>query len=196
MNLSDIDTSPIATESASYQDKELIEPRTGLLLLSERQAGRVPPRVIAGVGVLIFVVSVVLLPILTGFRSDIWPGVLLGAALALLFLYFARRESLRRPARFDATQGTLTYGPQGQRRTRPLPDIRAVQLIRGRYVSASGDVDSGRPAHQPYELNLVFADRSRLNLSNNAALPWTRESGEQIAKFLQVPLLDQIDQGS
>ena len=45
---------------------------------------------------------------------------------------------------------------------------------------------------QPYELNLVFRDLSRRNVSNHSDKAWTREAGRRIAAFLNVPLMDYL----
>ena len=87
---------------------------------------------------------------------------------------------------FDRRRGILTVGKQTWR----LTEILAVQLLfDGRHSSS----DTG--SYLTYQLNLVFkdAEKSRVNISNADDLDWTRKTAVQLAEFLKVPLLDQID---
>ncbi|HVS34842.1 MAG TPA: hypothetical protein VMS17_04615 [Gemmataceae bacterium] len=138
-----------------------------------------------------------------------WFGPAVGqarlASSALIVLLFgalaqvaALRPMLLYRDRFDRRTGLLTLGWSGFKGKHPLEKVLAVQLIPGGLVERS-PLSSfwGGEHHVSYQLNLVIADarEDRLNLTDDTDLEWTRQAGQQIADFLDVPLIDQIADG-
>ena len=114
-------------------------------------------------------------------------GVLVGAFFAAIGGLLGGTKSCF----FDRTRGTLTMQRLRMRKTtRRLAEILAVQLLDG---GEHGNTESG--TYHTFELNLVFndAEKSRLNLSNHTDLAWTYAAGDQLARFLGVPLFDHLD---
>lgn len=68
----------------------------------------------------------------------------------------------------------------------PLSDVRALQLLRER-------VRSSEDSYFSYELNLVFRDGHRRNVTDHGALRAIRDDAQMLADYLQVPLWDAID---
>ena len=68
----------------------------------------------------------------------------------------------------------------------PLSDVHALQLLRER---VRGSEDS----YFSYELNLVFRDGHRRNVTDHGALKAIRDDAQMLAEYLQVPLWDAID---
>lgn len=87
---------------------------------------------------------------------------------------------------FDRQRGILTVGKQTWR----FAEIMAVQLLFGGRHSSD---ECG--SYATYQLNLVFkdAEKTRMNICNHDDLDWTRKTAAQLAEFLEVPLLDQIE---
>lgn len=83
---------------------------------------------------------------------------------------------------------------------RRLGDIAALQLLYSGYHSIVHTSDSGSTQEQfyTYEMNLVFGDaqQSRLHLCTHADWQWMRETGEKLAAFLRVPVVDQLCHGT
>lgn len=82
------------------------------------------------------------------------------------------------------------------RRELSLTQIIAVQVCFGGryYLRGISDSDPDTP-YDTYQLNLVLDDGSRLNLTHHAELEWTRRTGQQLAGFLGIPLLEQSLRG-
>lgn len=109
-----------------------------------------------------------------------------------------------RSYRFDVGSGTLSYGMPGRRRSRPLEQVLAVQIVRhgktrhahpsggGIRVFRRGEEALERPTYARYQLNLVLDDpaQPRLSLSDHGDLNWTWEAATKLANSLGVPLVD------
>jgi hypothetical protein len=116
-------------------------------------------------------------------------GVLLVAGWIFRGLFLDR-------IRFDRVSGWMTVGCFGIRGKRRLADILAVQLVK---AGVQRDPGSENPT-LTYQINLALRDSNepRRNLTLHTDRTWSREAGQRIAGFLQVPLVDQIgdDAGS
>jgi hypothetical protein len=86
-------------------------------------------------------------------------------------------------------------------RSRPLTDLVCVQLLYGGLYRASIEVgEPGTPGsvyyenYHSYQLNLVFDDRDepRYNLASHSDWRWMRETGQKLADFVGVPVVDQL----
>jgi hypothetical protein len=111
---------------------------------------------------------------------------------------------------FDRRAGLLIFerrvGFQNLRRaerTYPLESIRAVQLLHNGHRSVSETVGAGEQQwianreFDGYELNLVVDDRAvpRVNLVSLSDWQWIRETGNRLASFLGVPVVDKLYHG-
>lgn len=76
---------------------------------------------------------------------------------------------------------------RGRKDCAVLEDVRAVQVLRER--AGGGDGDGGR-SFNSYEINLVRADGSRLNLVDHGKLQVIRQDAEAVASLLEVPVWD------
>jgi hypothetical protein len=83
----------------------------------------------------------------------------------------------------------------------PLSDISAIQLLYSGYHSIVHTSDSGPGTNEQFytfEMNLVFggAQQSRLHLCTHGDWKWMRETGQILAEFLRVPVVDQLCHGA
>jgi hypothetical protein len=114
-----------------------------------------------------------------------------------LFLYGALKPLLLYRDQFDRQAGLLTLGWFGFKGTYPLANVLAVQIVPGGLV----DQPTGRfgriRERVSYQLNLVVADgyEDRVNLTDDSDLAWARQAGQQLADFLNVPMIDQVADG-
>jgi hypothetical protein len=117
--------------------------------------------------------------------------------LASASLFAALKPLLLYRDHFDQQAGRLTLGWFGLKGAHALAKVLAVQLIPGGLVD-KGAGSFGRGGERvSYQMNLVMADvyQDRLNLTDDSDLVWTRQAGQQVADFLDVPLIDQIAEG-
>jgi hypothetical protein len=90
---------------------------------------------------------------------------------------------------FDHNEGRMKFFHEsGNLETRLLTDILAIQVM----LCDSGYDDMGQ-RYEQYQLNLVFDEPygPRLNLIDTYELALVRQSGEKLADFLEVTLVDQ-----
>jgi hypothetical protein len=125
-----------------------------------------------------------------GASADQAPAMMaIGAIFGLGMLFFLARMSTYT---FDRNSGKFSksrlYGPK----RRPLTDIIAMQLITNYHVSPKFSTSK---SYSTYQLNMVLDDNEspRENLSTTGDLEWVRGGGQTLAKFLGVPLLDQVE---
>jgi hypothetical protein len=151
--------------------------------------------------------------------KQIWAGELVGGLVILAFsipflvlMVLIARSTLygKGPQRFqfDRQKGELIidrrrgFSKQYQlQATRSLTGIAAIQLLYSGYHSIVQTFDGGpttREQFYTYEMNLVFSDsqQSRLHLCTHADWKWMRETGQKLADFLGVPVVDQLCQGT
>lgn len=84
--------------------------------------------------------------------------------------------------------------------SRDLTDVLAVQLLYGGYHRVSHTSDNGPTTNEQYyayEMNLIVddAEQPRMHVCSHADWEWTRDVGNTIAAFLQVPVVDQLRHG-
>jgi hypothetical protein len=112
---------------------------------------------------------------------------------------------LPRRFEFDGAAGRLRVSWPAARRSRPLQEVLAVQLIAdrrrtwewGRTRRAWGvTVPVVGRVRTTLQLNLVLQDdhHPRMNLMNHTDRKATRAAGVKLAEFLRVPLLDEVGQ--
>lgn len=125
-------------------------------------------------------------------------------ALPLLCWTMIKRHRGHGPFHFDRDADRLLFGRASAQQARPLSTIAALQLIpttsltvSGNYWAALGEswltslLRWGAAREKIYQLNLVFVDGSRLNLTNwgNWSKPHSIQVlTQQLAEFLSVPL--------
>jgi hypothetical protein len=102
--------------------------------------------------------------------------------------------ALPRQFNFDLDRQEMTVRPVAVQR-RPLAGVLAVQLIEGGWHSVRND-KGVTTTYFTYQLNLVLDDarRPRLNLTNHSHWESTWQMGQELADFLQVPLLDDVSE--
>jgi hypothetical protein len=135
--------------------------------------------------------------------------ILLVLFLVLLRASLSQLEWIKFDRRAKEVVFERRVGLQNKRRIEksyPLESILAVQLLHnGRHTveervqggaPGGGDSYSVRSFHG-YELNIVLDGTStpRLNLLCLSDWKWIRQSGRQIAKFLGVPVIDELYHG-
>jgi hypothetical protein len=92
--------------------------------------------------------------------------------------------------RFDSGPKLMTSGPSWARRSRPLSEIVAVQIV-SEFLPRRGAPDA---LIKGYQVNLVLDDPNtpRLGLVVNADRVWMEQTAQRLADFLGVPLAHQI----
>jgi hypothetical protein len=127
-------------------------------------------------------------------------GFMVQAALVGALTFFGTRILTLQTA-LDRAAGTVSRRwLLGYLWREPLSQVLAVQCLYAGRGSFSG-LKLGRGSWDIYQINLVLSDSpvrkwrsiKRLNLCTEPDLEWTRASAAEIAKFLEVPLLDKID---
>ena len=128
--------------------------------------------------------GVVLLFLIIGliFGMWLWPGrvwvfyLLPFLLIEVTLAFFITRSLFCSRARFDRNMGILALGWFGRWGKRPLPEIIAIQYLRG----------------TEYQLNLVLADprEPRLNLILSNDAEQTRQVAVDLAAFLEIDLLE------
>jgi hypothetical protein len=96
--------------------------------------------------------------------------------------------------RFDQDTGLMTFGPRWSRRSRPLAEIIAVQLVHDAVYetpAAKEALPEGSGKTPRYQVNLALDDAStpRLNVADCRDQVQAEEMAQQLAHFLEVPLL-------
>jgi hypothetical protein len=119
-------------------------------------------------------------------------GWFVGGIGALYLVVFSLIALLSRRFAFDRGAAVLQVRRLGSNRRFPLDHISAVQLIHGGW---HGGHD--RPSFNTYQLNLVGggADRPRMNVTNMANWEASWGIAWELAKFLNVPLQDEVTDG-
>ena len=111
------------------------------------------------------------------------------AAVGGLLLYF-----MTKPIVFDKTHGyywkgriepTQTYEQSAKKKSAPLSDIHAIQII-------SEHVSSSKSSYYSYEINLILHDGTRLNVVDHGKLSSIREDAQKLSAFLGVPVWDSV----
>src|SRR5262249_12365132 len=103
--------------------------------------------------------------------------------------------------RFDRAAGVMTFGPVWDRRSRPLSDVVAVQLVTQSLLTeltrppAQFGADSQKFDVKFYQMNLVLDNAAppRLSVATYRDQKQARQAGHQLADFLRIPLVDQIE---
>jgi hypothetical protein len=126
---------------------------------------------------------------------------LLAAALFVQMLRIHRQVRRDRgPILFDRSANVVQYGPPAEPETRPLGDIVALQVlvtnmfeisramtpVKNSWIQRLLNWTTARA--KAYQLNLAFADGSRLNVTNRDRLAPIQELAQQLADFLKVPV--------
>jgi hypothetical protein len=163
------DAEPMPYETWTVQSPTITEPRPDVLLIRPRRFA-----FLGGVQVLSVLFSFLVL-------SQVWGGGfgwLMWTPLAVLLCIYLLVPNMLGKARFDRGQGLLTLRLRGRRSCRPLESIKAVEVKES-------------PFH---ELNLLTDNpcQARLNLMllGDADAALVRRAADQVASFLEVPLLD------
>ncbi len=181
-----VEIAPLRAASANFRTATLVEPAAGCLELRPSWGLRLFGLAFALFGLMPFGI------LWAAWPDDPYAPYLVGGVgavfliVGLVLLLYGYR------ARFDRNNGEMTYGFTGFRRTRPLAEVLAVQLIDGGLQDSSDG-----PSYRTWQLNLVLDDASqpRVCLANHAHLSYTRWAGARLADFLDVPLLDQLPPG-
>jgi len=118
-------------------------------------------------------------------------GYFIGAVGGLFVAVFLLLMAFTRRMDFDRTRGELVLRGLFSRRTIPLASIQAVQLIEGGW---HGGGNSETPPFFTYQANLVLdnPDEPRLNLTNTSNWDATWTLANEVAEFLEVPLLNEV----
>jgi hypothetical protein len=199
---------PLASSVEERRSVELARPRDDVLVVEPKK--RAATSVIAR-SLFVFLGGALPGAIAAVWEVPWWLAILIGATVAALLILLIRYQlSRQRWIRFDRTTGQLLIerrlGLGHERRverTYPLHAIQAIQLLyNGRHsiTEPQGAGDRQTFDHREffgYELNLVLDDPQarRLNLLSLSDWRWLRETGEHLAAFLNVPVIDKLHHG-
>lgn len=122
--------------------------------------------------------------------QDAWVPLVVGAVFSVVgacMWWFGSTPRVFDQARAMFWRGRKQPAMQGtggsERSSTPLSEIRALQLV-SEYVR--GDKSS----YYSYELNLVLADASRINVVDHGNLEHLRADAQTLARFLDKPIWD------
>jgi hypothetical protein len=140
-----------------------------------------------------------------------WLATLLGVGVASLLVLLIRSQlSRRRWMYFNRKEGRLMIerrvGFRQERRVKRTYPVRAIQAVQLLYNGRHSIAEPQGAGEQQtieyreffgYELNLVLDDPHvrRLNLLSLSDWRWVRETGEYLAAFLKVPVIDKLHHG-
>jgi hypothetical protein len=186
-----VETTPLSVGGANFRDKTLQQLDERRLSIKPSVATRVMGIAFLIVGLVPSAFSVYRL-LRDRHQTEYW--VLLGFGMifftaGLLVLVLSRRFD------FDLDEGQMAFRRFWPRRTRPLAQILAVQVIHGGWHTAKTK-GGGQITYCTYQLNLVLDDpqQPRMNLSNHSDWDWTWQSGNTLAEFLEIPFLDSVSE--
>jgi hypothetical protein len=199
---------PLASSIEERRSVELTRPQDGVLVIEPKK--RATSGMIAK-SVFVFLGAALPSAIAAAFEVPWWLAILIGVMVASLLVLVIRSQlSHQRWIRFDREVGHLLierrvgFGQERRvERTYPLRAIQAIQLLySGRHsiTEPQGAGEREMLAHREffgYELNLVLDDPQvpRLNLLSLSDWHWLRETGEYLAAFLKVPVIDKLHHG-
>jgi hypothetical protein len=199
---------PLASFVEERRSVELTRPRDDVLVIEPKK--RAAWGLIARY-VFVFLGGVLPSAIAVACEVRWWVAILIGVAATLpLILLVHSQLSRQRWIRFDRKAGQLVI----ERRARfgrgrriehayPLRAIQAIQLLyNGRHsiTEPQGPGERQLLDHREffgYELNLVLDDPrvQRLNLLSLSDWRWLRETGEYLAAFLKIPMINKLHHG-
>ena len=204
---------PLAAYSV-YAPVHLVEDAPGHMVLRSRPATHKymwVTRVILLVLALVCLIPVGLLGFIVANRPGLLPffvGGIIGwcTVVAVCVVGFIRMRRFHSEVRqsgthFDRNASLLRFGPPTEPETRALSTIVAIQLVPTTVRAVSSLVSDpstgliGRAANwvfskiKTYQLNLVFADGSRLILTSWENRRAMEELARQLAEFLKVPVI-------
>jgi hypothetical protein len=199
---------PLASSVEERRSVELTRPQDDVLVIE--------PKKRAALGLIARCVFVLLGGVLPGVIAAAcevrwWVAILIGVAATLPLILLIRSQlSRQRWIRFDRKTEQLVI----QRRARlgrarriehayPPRAVQAIQLLyHGRHsiTEPQGLGERQMLDHREffgYELNLVLDDPrvQRLNLLSLSDSRWLRETGEYLAAFLKVPMINKLHHG-
>ena len=126
---------------------------------------------------------------LLGSRATVDPNSLLAGSVILIVSLGA--ASLCRSFTFDLGTAVFSATRWFGSTTRPIADIKAIQLITGRYHAC--ERDSISTGYTSYLLNLVLqveGELTRMLLTDAGQLDSVRAAAVELAGFLNLPLVD------
>jgi hypothetical protein len=216
-----LDTAPVSGSEASkargshnwasFRDTVLVQPDPSRLVVRPRGIARLIRLFFysfCAVGLFLVAIAPLFLPFI--FQALPMPGwavwllqlvfdllvptgilVLAGVVFLVMFPLMAWGDRVV----FDLSERRMTYGWFFSRKSRPVKEVLAIQVIPGE-VHRVPEKESG--GCQTWQLNLILDDPQcpRFNLSDHGNLIWTRQAGRQLAEFLHLPLLDQVPEGA
>jgi hypothetical protein len=199
---------PLARQVDEHRQQELVG--SGDALVIEPRQNSLPIQVGA---ILVTCLASAALPalIINLLEIPVWIALAVtGVALVPLAMLVRSTLAQLRWITFDRqTQRLIIERRLGFRNRRrlereyPLDSIKAVQLLHSGLHSVTEPQCAGEQqtiSHREfrgYELNLVVddSDSARLNLASLSDWQWIRDSGNRIAEFLEVPVVDKLYHG-
>ena len=189
-----VPTEPLRPSASSFRSAYVkVEP------LTEKAHVRPTLRSRAFAGVILLFGLNILIFVLPSMVGDVaWYWLLLPIGLGAAFTAFGVYGACLGfgiGATFDRRSG-IVHRRQGMfRSSHALADVVALQICR-HWVEGSADHHDGRPrrtrGYMASELNVVLSEPEgeRFNLMSHGAGPALRDDAQQLAEFLNVPLLD------
>jgi hypothetical protein len=193
--IGEVETSPLPAAAASFTSKKLVWESSTCLVLKPNLLMRLFS------GTFAFVGGACLIGFLANWEQmvrnspSIWLFLLVGCGGPAVCLVVGLTMYVGRRIRFDRNEGEMSVRSVWSGWRRPLADIAAVQIISGGRHAFR--IQPRGPIYCTYQLNLVFNDaaRTRCNLTNEIGADWACRHGHQLARFLNVPFLLQLEGG-
>jgi hypothetical protein len=179
------DTTPLPANAVSFKSHSLVVAGEHRRILRHSFAMRAGAALMIPVGIGVIYAGRIGFP-------PLHPIGLISSGMGLFFLVIGTAVVVLGPSVvFDRDAGTVRIRRTvWSATTRHLSDILAVQLISGGWHKTP----RGLGQYLSYQLNLVLNDRDepRVNLTNHSDGDATRDVASQLAKFLKVPLCDEV----
>jgi hypothetical protein len=206
-----IDIWPLPIAGSASRDVELRQPHPDCLELGARKKKARWSLLLAAIPVAVTIAG----GIAVNAAEDRTLGIITAAFFVVLglLLLLAMWYSSTQCIQFDRRTGAMRVlrKPRHGRRedkvikSRPLADIVCVQLLYGGFHTVTTTNTSTEPYQggtqteqfYSYQMNLVVDDpkEPRFNLTSHSDWQWMRQTGTQLADFLQVPVVDQLYHG-
>jgi len=179
-------TKPLAALATRRESVALSRRGSSILLVHPHQRTFFLTRLVAFLAALATVPGA--LRWLFGAATTVQPGNLIAGAVVLAVSLLMASQC--RWYVFDRAAGAMTVRSMLGRTSRPLHNIRSVQVVRG------GDFDNRpdrRQQDELFQLNLVVGDAvsERVSVASTTDLDSVREAGLALSEFLNIPLRDE-----
>ncbi len=179
---------PFSSTTGSSATKHLVQHSPDFIRIVPTLRDRIGGWLFMFMAFIVYVMVAILLVYAPGISEGYWIVLLLITPFFIIGFLF---ETVPRRFVFDRSRGEFRYGNIWTRRTRPLSDVKAVQVINGQGWSESTQRDNGRSRSGPnWQLNLIMNDTEepRLQVWDHGDHTSTQAAAKSLSMLLGAPL--------